>query len=201
MTYRARRWRELLDQARALLADLEAGGELVERAAVPSRWDGYPSATLGGGGGTDPNPFASKVAERVDFELGHPTDDGAPPRDPDADTVDAAAQAMRAQVVAAIAQLRGALGAMRRGEPRQAAYRPAAAEAPGCVNCERFDVYAVQYKDGRCVACYGYKRRSRERGEGAGLGLDAPERLVKERPENATRRSLAVRVDPKEHHG
>lgn len=200
-TYRARRWQELLDEVHALIKTLEDGAELLDRASIASRWDGFPTATSGGGGGggIDPNPFASKVADRVDYELGLDVDENGRPvrrRDPDEDLVADAARDMRAQVLTAIRALRSARKAQDRGRPKHPPHRPAAVEAPGCVNCERFDVYTIAYKDGRCVACYGYRRRSRDKGEGAGLGLDAPERLVRARPENATRRDLAERVDP-----
>ncbi len=197
---RARQWRELLDTAQALLADLEAGGQLLDRAAVPSRWDGFPASTTGGNGtGSDPNPFASRVAERVDYELGYPRDEDdeeqGPRRDPDQDVITEQAQAMRRQVLEALRHLRLAVGAHTRGQAKLPAHRPPAASVTECVNCARYEVISIAYKDGRCVACYGYRRRHL-----VPYPLDAPKDLVLARPENATRRSLARLVDPKDHH-
>lgn len=199
---RARKWKELLDQLGARLADLhDGGGEVLDRAAHVARWDGYPtSSTLGRvGGSSDPDPFAARIARRVDYELGLPGGDGS---DPDADRIADAAREMRAHVLEAKRQLDLALACKKKATPTLARHQPGAAQVTECENCARHGVVSIAYKAGRCVACYAYKRRSRERGEGAGLGLDAPGHLVLARPENATRRSLAVRVDPRDpHHG
>jgi hypothetical protein len=77
---------------------------------------------------------------------------------------------------------------------RQAATRVPARElepgerrAPGCVNCERFEIWAIVEKAGRCGPCYMYRHRNDLR--------DAPEHVVLARPEVTGKRER-IRIDP-----
>jgi hypothetical protein len=59
--------------------------------------------------------------------------------------------------------------------------------APGCVNCDRFDIWTVAAKAGRCEPCYMYRYRND--------GRDAPEHVVRARPDVAGHRER-IRIDP-----
>lgn len=84
-------------------------------------------------------------------------------------------------------ELEHAAGEMMRALPPE--YQPQAeaeAQAPGCINCARYEIWRPIYKARRCQPCYAYRCRNNLN--------DAPEELVKQREwTRATRRHEQVR--------
>lgn len=166
-------------EAGRLLADLRTmGPELISRAAIPVD-DGFPSGGGGEGRSSSDHRDLSDVVVRREFLDEHPGIDPDPVRTHTSE--------MLVHVAAALEQLRRADAA------RAAALRVPASElgetreVPGCVNCDRFDVQSPVHRrvdglpsGGRCRACYEYRRRHD--------GRDAPEAIVRARPEVSGRR-------------
>lgn len=167
-------------EAGRLLADLRTmGPELITRAAIPVD-DGFPSGGGGseGRGSSDLRDLSDVVVRREWLEE-HPEIDTDPVRTHTSEMlvhVGHAIEALRRADAARAAALR--VPASELGETR---------EVPGCVNCDRFDVQSPVHKrvdglpsGGRCRACYEYRRRHD--------GRDAPEAIVRARPEVSGRR-------------
>lgn len=191
-----RRAAAALDELARLLAALDDAEAVAERASIPVRWDGYPTATLMEGSrsySTDPagERIAAMLSPGTDRE-GTPLDvgpDGKPPATSSItfDPVGDGARAMIRALEQAAHVLRAAVAARARAVYVPHDQRPPARpEAPGCVNCERFEVYSVATKAGRCDACYQYLRRSGPR------QLERPERLVLDDKPGHRRREHAV---------
>lgn len=168
---RAREWPGLVAAARELLADLERDGpDILDGAHVPE-WDGHRSVAAGfgdgRGGGRD---MADRIVDRLDrIEEGD-------------------AKEMRDHLIEALRSLRRADAARSRALSPPPAPKPAARpEAPGCVNCERYEIYTVATEAGRCPECLDHWRTH---------DRDAPEQLVVNRPANQRRRPRLPTTDP-----
>lgn len=169
----AREWPRLLASAREILDRLEIGAAHLELATAGKQWDGYPASSAGAGDGRGGGVgFDGRMASLIDGE------DLGP------------AGQMRDDLLAALAALRRADGHLTdlTRAPRSTTDDHPGRQAPGCVNCARFDIYTVAVKAGRCQACYMYRWRT-------GDGRDAPERLVLARPANRPARAPAEDVE------
>lgn len=160
----------------------QVGPDLIARASIPAI-DGYGTGRRMDEGGSSRGGVGDPVGALVAAKLDGVGAAGARARAIELDPVGL-------HVAEALAHLAGAVDAMRRADDAcRAAVRVTAAEAvgevdrrpPGCVNCDRFDVWSAVHKAGRCRACYEYKRRSPQ-------DLDATEEIVRSRPEVSGRR-------------
>lgn len=168
----SRQWPELVHEAHELVKELDEQGQaILERAAIVSRFDGYPSRASGAGtgaGGGSADPLGNAVVATLEGGDGDQLLDNA--------------IGMRRHLLAALHELRKASKHRARA---QALPSPstAATAAPGqveCVACARCDVRETSiHKGGRCVSCYGYRRRHDNQ--------DPPCGLIRARPETATR--------------
>lgn len=160
-----RRWRgwthELVQIAQRCKSD---GGALYAKYALDAVAARYPSSSGSSDGvsSSDPSDSTGNRAARI---------------------LDAPAAEMRRHLVLALEQLRLADDARKRAivagrDPRP----PGRAEAPACVNCDRFEIYTPMTKASRCDACYQYRHK---------YNRDAPEHVIRARPGNSTPRELA----------
>lgn len=168
---RRAQWAALCRTAEELVRFIRSHGEtLLLESSAEQGYSGYPSsasgAGVGRGGSTD--PLGERIASLVDWDA----------------TRAAVVRAMWDDLDNAIVLLRDVERRGSEAVPRPHIERaPSKPEAPGCVNCERHEIYAVAVRAGRCWACYRYRLGH--------AGTDAPRRLIVIRAENATRRQLA----------
>jgi len=150
---------------------------LIDRAAI-LQWDGYPerssSATPEGhGSAAVTDAMAERIVTRLDGEHVE--------RDPVAGAVADAWKALHEMRFWA----RIADRALARAQhvPLTDQERERADGVPACVNCARFEVFAVAARAGRCWPCYQFRRRHD--------GRDRPERLVRAEQQLEARRASA----------
>lgn len=171
---RRRQWHDECREAQDLLERVQALGTRLLEPTVVDEFDGFPASASGAGsgrGGTG-DPLGDRIAGLVDNDLGR----------------ERVVREMWDGLRAAVEWLRLIEAAGTRAAPRPRIERlPAKPEAAACVNCDRFEIYAIAVRAGRCWACYRYRLDHD--------GTDAPRSLVLARLENATRRQLAHRQE------
>lgn len=184
-----RRWEQDCDEVVHLAKRLRAEGpELLYRGAIPES-DGHATSS-GLDGPRGKGAVTDRVGHLVAVDVDRRSDEEKerleaaaeqrPAKVDDLDPVATAVADMRSMLGDAREILRKADGARARATIIPVAERPPeTGEEPGCLNCERFEVFSPVHKAGRCRACYEYRRRN---------DRDCPENLVTSRPENSGRR-------------